>query len=624
MGLHAVGGRMGDKSSLVGAVIDEAGLAEVRLLGPIEARTRDGSRIRLGSGRQAAILAVLSLRANTSLDVETLLDAVWDAPYPARATELLHTYLCRLRRAIQPGAPRWRRGGVLSNAGGSYTLALPPNAVDVSVFEELVTQAAAERARGELSVSSGLFESALAMWRGEPLAGLPGPFLERERTRLTERWLAVRQDKLEVDLQLGRHATVVAELRALVAEYPFRERLVELLMLGLCRSGRQGDALSVYAATRARLAEELGVEPGSALQAAYLQILRAENGFDAGPAVPARVPAQLPRDSADFVGRTAELARVEQLLSTGDPGVGVLVVTGRPGVGKSALAVHIGHRVRGRFPDGQVYLDLREAGSGPAAARDTLRLLLAAIGAPPAPDPETVDEATNRYRTAVAGRKLLVVLDNAVSEQQVRPLLPGAAGCAVLISGQTPLAGLDGARHVHLESLNGADSHRLLGNLVGTGRVEAEPEAARAILAACAGLPLAIQLAAGRLTERPDWPLRHLARLLRDDALRLDVLAVADRSVRNRLADAVARLDPPLRHALRSLGHADVAVFDTGVAAAVLGVDRGRAAELVDSLVFHHLLDVVEWGPHDDVRVRFHPLVRLYAREPTAVASRAA
>jgi DNA-binding SARP family transcriptional activator len=618
------------------------GLARVGLLGPVEVVAADGDFIHVESGRQSALLAVLSLRANAPVSADALLDAVWDPPHPSGATQLLHTYVCRLRRALQPDSPRWRRDGVLSTANGSYTLSLSPEALDVNGFEQQIVQAALARARGDLPAARDLLDGALAIWRGEPLAGLPGPALDRERLRLKELWLSVTQQRLALDLRLGRHLAIVPDLQALVAQHPLQEQLVELLMLALYRSGRQSDALTVYAATRQRLADQLGIEPGNGLQRLHLRILRAEDDLlgRADPTVtpvvpdestikatpgahrtsPRRPPAQLPRDVPDFTGRTAECTDLADRLSKVDGGtwMPLAAIAGRPGVGKTALAIHVAHRLRGLFADGQVYLDLRGTDPADVDTGDALNFLLDAVGEAPTRPAKSIEERAALLRTATAGRRILFVLDNARDERQVRALLPGGPGCAVVITSRVPLAGLDGTRHVHVDSLDARDGLHLLRRIVGEARVGVDLAAATDIVAACAGLPLAIHLAAAKLIERPGLPLRHLVDLLHDPGRVLDTLTVADRAVRRSIASAVNLLTPELREAFIALSVIDAASFDLTSAAAALDSDSARAARLVDALIVRQLIDIADHRPSGEIVLRFNDLVRVFAREQAA------
>jgi DNA-binding SARP family transcriptional activator len=623
----------GDDHRAALPVSPESGLARVALLGPADVTAADGRPIRMGSGRQMALLALLSLRANAPVTAGALLEGVWDLPYREHAVQQLHTYMCRLRRVIQPDCPRWHRQGVLASANGSYMLTLAPEALDVVVFEHRISQAAAARKRGDVTGARDQLRAALATWRGEPFAGLPGPALDRERLRLTECWLSIKQELLALDVLSGGHTAAIPELRALVSEHPAQERLVGLLMLALYRSGRQSDALGVYADTRRRLAEELGIEPGGELQRLHVRILRAEPdllacseaGVEAYPPPvkgtirfpePAR-PVQLPHDIAGFAGRAAESTRLADLLAAPAAGtwMPLAAVAGRPGVGKSALALHVAHRIRASFPDGAVYLDLR--GTQPPATdpTDALELVLKAVGVPPTMLPDSLDERTALLRSVVADRKILFVLDNARAEEQVRPLLPGSPGCAVLVTSRQPLAGLDGAMHVHLDSLDDPDGLVMLRRMIGNDRADSDAGAARRIVAACEGLPLAIHIAAARLIEQPGWPLRHLADLLTDEGRRLDVLATRDRALRRSIAAAVDLLTPTQLKAFIQLSRIAAAPFDAHAAARVLRTQPAVATRLLDDLVRCQLLDVTGWDPLTGVRVRYHGLIQIYARE---------
>ncbi len=622
-------------------------LAGVAVLGPIEAWAADGRRVELGTPRQKALLAVLSLRANTPVSAEALLDAVWGPSCPASATQLVHTYMYRLRRAIQPDSPKWHRHGVLSTVDGRYTLSLPSMALDVRAFEGHVTRAAGAGAGGNVRQARDMLDEALRCWRGEPFAGLPGPLLDIERRRLQERRLSVRQDRLELELRLGRHRAIVPELQAMVCEDPLHEQLVELLMLALYRGGRQSDALRLYEQTRRLLDDELGVQPGAGLRQLHLRLLRAAEagagdgepeigqsdigqplglgslavGGAATPvlAAPVHTPAQLPRDIADFTGREAESASLAGLLAAGGGAyVPVGVIAGRPGVGKTALAVHVAHQVRAEFPDGQLYLDLHGGSVSPTSPASALEYLLRSVGLSLAELPESFQQRAALFRTWLAGQRILIVADDARDEEHVRALLPGSPGCAVLITSRTPLVGIDGARHLHLQSFDPADGLRMLRNVVGAERVDAEPAPAADIVAACAGLPLAVHIAAGKLTARPHWSLRHLAALLADESRRLDELVCADRAVRRSIALTADLLTPAQREAFMTLSLAELPTFDVAAAAAILGTTHTQAAELVDALVESHLVDVAGWSPTDEFQVRFHDLVRLYAREQAA------
>jgi DNA-binding SARP family transcriptional activator/tetratricopeptide (TPR) repeat protein len=617
-------------------------LSRVALLGSVEAYAADGARLSLGSSQQKALLTILCLRVNAPVSVDALVEAVWEAPVPSTAPQLLYTHVSRLRRQIQPESSRWQRKGVLTSADGGYVLSLLSACLDVHSFEQRLSEAYEARARGDLQKAADLMDEALSLWRGEPFTGLPGPLLRAERGRLQEQHLSVRQDRLELNLRLGRHRETIPALLGMASEYPLQERAVELLMIALYREGRQSDALGAYADLRQALDNELGVEPSRALQDLHLRILRADSalmrisdggrvnvrspdaGSASGTASPLlgalaagwATPAQLPRDIVDFTGRVDEMSGVvDWLSSAGDTGVPLVAVAGRGGVGKTTLAVHAAHRVRSMFPDGQLYVSLRGTHEDPVTSAHVLEYFLHAIGPHRAELSDSFEERMALFRTWLAGRRILIVLDDARNEEQVRPLLPGSPGCAVVVTSRTPLVGFADARHLTLDLLDESDGLEMLYRALGPRRVEAEPGPASEIVKACAGLPLAIQIAAGKLLAHPHWPLRYLSTLLRDESRRLDGLTVADRAIRSSIALTVNLLEPEQHEAFVTLALTDLPSLDVGAAAALLRTSHGRAADLIDSLVLSQLLDVVGWGPVDELRVRFHDLVRLFARE---------
>jgi DNA-binding SARP family transcriptional activator len=604
-------------------VVVSVTLSRIGLLGPVEAWASDGRRVDVGTRRQQAVLAVLALRANTPVTAESLLEAVWGSEHPASAVQLVQTYVHRLRRAIQAGGLRSGQEGSIRTVDHGYVLSLPPAAIDVVGFERLVGRAGRARASGQLAGARDLLDEALRMWRGEPFAGLPGPLLDRERQRLVERRGGVRQDLLELELRLGRHREAVAELTGMVAESPFQERLVELLMLALYRSGRRSEALALYGRTRRLLDDELGVPPGPGLRRLHLQILRSEDAPDevlsSGSPRTWPAPAQLPRDTDAFTGREEETAILLGMLSR-PAGTPVAVVYGRPGIGKTTLTVHVAHRARRAFPAGQLYLDLGGSSSSPVDPNDAVDYVLRSVGLSPAELPEAFLERAALLRTWLAGRRMLLVLDDAASAPQVRPLLPGGPGPAVLITGRRPLTDLDGIQHVRLDSLNETDGLRMLRAVLGDQRVDSDPAAARDILTACAGLPLAIRIAAGKLAEAPHWPLQQLATVLSDEDRRLDALTSPDRAVRASIARSVDLLPPRQRTAFMLLSLLDPAPLDIAGAAALLDTDQTTAAQIIDALVVSQLVDVqlvdiASHAPAGQLPIHFHDLVRLYARE---------
>jgi hypothetical protein len=380
----------------------------------------------------------------------------------------------------------------------------------------------------------------LALWRGPALAGAASEVLERTAVlRLEEGRLVALEERLEVDLGLGRHVELVGELEALVATHPDRERLRRQLMLALYRSGRQGEALTVYRNTRQMLVEELGLEPSPALQELEQAILRGDTAI--APALPAGAearhqppsppgPCLLPPDIDDFTGRQAAIAQLQQLLE-GDQATAIVIsaIAGKAGVGKTALAVRVAHRLRPRFADGQLYVNLRGAEAQALDQAEVLAGFLRALGVEGAVIAEGLEERVRQYRSRLADRRVLVVLDNAASEAQVRPLLPASPGCAVLVTSRARLSGLEAAHPLTLDVLEADQAVELLATLAGPGRVAAEPEAAATIVGLCGWLPLAVRIAGARLAGRPQWRLALLAERLADEHRRLDELATGDR-----------------------------------------------------------------------------------------------
>jgi DNA-binding SARP family transcriptional activator/tetratricopeptide (TPR) repeat protein len=594
-------------------------LGRIGALGPLVAWSTESAAIELGPLRQQAVLAAMALRANRPISTSELLSWVWGEQVPSSGEQVVHTYVYRLRRLIEPDAEHGRYRLLVRESNG-YTLRLASDQFDVTQFENTVSRADVTE---DPAVASDLLAEGLRLWRGEPLAGLPGPFLAAQRLWLAEHRLSVHLQKTDIDLRLGRAAEVLPDLVSLVDEHPLNEKIAGLLMTALARAGRQNEALAVFLKLRKRMVNELGVEPGRELQQLHSALLR---GADARP-VPAQArvlladpvgrPVQLPRDVTNFTGRAEVLRNIVALLDghARDQVVPVVAISGRPGVGKTTLAVHAAHRIRARFPDGQLYLSLRGTCTQPMAPADALDYLLRSLGVDGRNIPGSTEERSALFRSRLAERRVLVLLDNARDEQQVRPLLPGTVGSAVLVTGLRPLVALDGITTVQLDSFKVDDSVTLLRSIVGAKRVDAERDAAVRIAEFCAQLPLALHIAAGKLVARPHWSLRRLAEMLADERSRLDDLAIADRAVRSSIALSEQLLDDEHVRAFHLLSRLDLPVLDLTAAAALLDVDRRTAQRTVEVLVDHQLLDVVGADAVGDLRVRFHDLIRLYSRD---------
>jgi DNA-binding SARP family transcriptional activator/DNA polymerase III delta prime subunit len=588
---------------------------EFGLLGVLE--VRDGDRVvPVASARQRVLLACLLLRAGEAVTVDELAEAIWgDGRLPAQPRRVVQTYVTRLRKLVG--------GGLIRTRGAGYVLAVGPEATDVGRFELLVTQARVAGGRGDRQAEAGLLGQALGLWRGEPLADVPSAVLHHwVAARLGEQRLEALQRRIDAGLALGRHAELVGELRELTDAYPLREGFWAQLMVALSRCGRRADALSAFGRARERLVEELGIEPGAELQRLQRAILSGDAalGVGAGPgrAVAVVRPAQLPVDVADFVGREGLVDQLVGLLDD-ERTVPIVALSGPPGVGKTALAVHAAHRVAGQFADGQLYVDLQGATAGlrPLAPLEVLGRFLRALGVDPAGIPAGLEEASAAFRSQAAGRRLLVVADNAAGAAQLAPLLPAGPGCGVLVTSRGVLSALHGARHLHLEVLEQAEATELLRRVAGPQRLDADPRAAAELVGWCGRLPLALRIAGARLAARPAWPVRALAERLADAYGRLDELELAEIGMRasfqvsyQQLSDSPEGLDRAAAEAFGLLGLLDGPEVGVPVAARLLDAPEQAAERALERLADAHLLETPAPG-----RYRLHDLLRLYARE---------
>ncbi|SCE12199.1 DNA-binding transcriptional activator of the SARP family [Streptomyces sp. DvalAA-19] len=604
------------------------------LLGPLSVRL-NAREVHVSAPRQRVVMAALLLNANRVISVDRITEYVWDGAPPPSAAATVRTYVMRLRQSLGEHAS----ARILTRAPG-YLLELGEHESDLGQFTAHRRRAAELAERGDLEGSSAALAEALALWREEPLADIPSRTLRDVEGRyLQELRLQTMELRFDAELALLRHAEIVPELVRLVREHPLREALVGKLMLALFRSGRQSEALDLYRRTRVLLVEQLGAEPGADLREVHRHILSAHDRprtpdpqerpapaaeTAAAPAV-ATVrdrswpdPAQLPSVPLPLSARSDALARVRHFLTTGTMPAGMVataVVTGRGGVGKSALALHAAHTMRGSSVHGQLYADLGGA-ERPLTAREVLPRFLADLGVPRDEIPGEESERESLYRSLTAGRRLLVVLDNASGSAQVRPLIPGSGGSRLLVTSRRRLADLEGARTLLLGPLDEAGSLELLGSIVGTARVGGEPRAARTVVTVCAGLPLAIRIAGTRLLERPHWSIGHLARRLTDTPRLLDELCAGDAGVRPCLDAEVAGLrrsapggiDPA--EVLAALGAAGASSVSGGEVAVMFGCPEAQAEEALDSLVGANLLGAPAGG-----RYRLDALLRAYARE---------
>jgi DNA-binding SARP family transcriptional activator/tetratricopeptide (TPR) repeat protein len=612
------------------------GRVEWLLLGPLAVRV-SGVVVPVTSGKHRVVLAGLLLNAGRAVPSDELARMIWSGSPPASARPTLRNYVKLLRRAL--GAAD---GGRIVTRPGGYQIDIRPGELDVSRFETLSGSARQAARRGGWEEAAAGLREALSLWRGEPLADVPSDYLLRTVARLTELRLQALESRIDADLHLGRHGELIGELREAVVAYPFRERLQAMLMLALFRDGRQADALAAFRQARQVLVGELGAEPGAELSSLHKRILSGDTTLmssvtaghaaagvslalrlAAGDHSPGRaVPRQLPAAVRHFAGRAAELAVLEELLGEAADGRGTVVISaigGTAGIGKTTLAVHWAHQVADRFPDGQLYVNLRgfDPAGRPVTPAEAIRDFLHALGVTAGQVPPSLAGQGALFRSLLAGRRMLVVLDNAADAAQVRPLLPGAPGSLVLITSRHQLASLaaaEDARLITLDVLAVTEARELLARRLGAGRVDAEPEAAAGLVRLCAGLPLALAIVAGRAAASPAVPLAVLAAELRQAQRRLDALS-ADGTVSVRgafwwsyrdLGDEAARL-------FRLLGMHPGPDITVAAAASLAGIPPGQAAQLLAGLAAAGLLAV-----RAPDRYALHDLLRVYAAEQAA------
>jgi DNA-binding SARP family transcriptional activator/tetratricopeptide (TPR) repeat protein len=587
------------------------------LLGPVEVWA-GAERVAVGLPRMELLLAALAVDVDRVVPVDVLTDRIWGEDPPPNARRTLHSYLARLRRVVERvPAECGEPSRVLHRAGG-YQLATDPAAVDVHRAGRLVAAAYAE---ADAARRLPTLRSAAALWRGEPLGGLGGEWAERTRQRLRQRQVEVTLMWAAAEVEAGTPAAVLPVLDELAAAHPLVEAVAGAQIRALSAAGRTAEALACYATVHRRLADELGTSPGPELRAAHQAVLRNEPpagsraGSERGPALDlVPVPRQLPADVPAFAGRAEQLARLDRML-TPEQVATVVTVSGTAGVGKTALAVRWAHRVAARFGAGQLYVNLR--GFDPAgeavAPGSALGAFLDALGVAPERVPADLDARAALYRSMLAGRRMLVVLDNARDAEQVRPLLPGSASTVTVVTSRDQLTALvaAGARPVPLTSLSTVDAHALLSGRLGAARLAAEPAAAGAVVAACGGLPLALGIAAARAVLT-GFDLSAVAAELADERGRLAVLAAGDPTTRVRavLSWSYRALPAGAARLFRLLGAHPGPDVGTGAAAAVAGVDPAAARALLTELARASLVT-----EHRPGRWAMHDLLALYAAD---------
>ncbi|MET9626107.1 BTAD domain-containing putative transcriptional regulator [Lentzea sp. NPDC006480] len=560
-----------------------------------------GRVVELRSAKQRVLLAALLMKANAPVSSYELMEHLWGEEPSGSARATLQTYVMRLRQSLDDLADRqlvrtWPTG---------YSIHVDDDQLDLLTFQRLRAEA---RRAPDLETEARLLGEAAALWRGPALDQVSSLRMEQtDVQRLNEQRWEVLERRNDAELQLGRHDQIVDELRSLVAEHPLRERFWYQLMLALHRTGQQAQALDVFRRASDVLADELGIDPNAELRALHMEVL-------AGSSAPVAVqagPSWLPPAVGDFSGRADEVARLTAGLRAG----GTWTITGPGGVGKTSLAVHCAHVVRDAFPDGQLYLNLRGGEQKPVEPAAALDRLLRGLGVSGGAIPSSVDDRVDLYRDLLSDRRILVVLDNAINEAQVRPLLPGTTSGAALVTSRAALAGLEAAHVVPLDVLPSADALTLLQAAVGEARVAAEPVAAQAIVTYCGQLPLALRVAAARLVARPHWQLAKLAGRLSDERRRFDELSLGDLDVRASLALSYDGLDSSHRTAFRLLSLVDTPDFPAWMASPLLGLELDDAEDHVEALVDARLVDYAGRDALGQVRYRLHDLLRAFGRE---------
>ncbi|MCX5208889.1 NB-ARC domain-containing protein [Kitasatospora sp. NBC_00240] len=583
----------------------------ISLLGPVRAWVA-GREVGLGPAQRHAVLAALAVSPGCAVTTEELVDGLWGDRAPARPVAAVRNHVSGLRAVLEQDRSTPR---VLVSAGGGYLLRLPADAVDLAVFGRLVGEAAALRAAGDLPAAAERLAQALDLPDGEPFAGVPGVLAGRERERFAGRHLDVRQEHLDVRLALGLHRQVVDELSLLAAQFPLHEGIRALLMTALYRCGRPAEALAAFAEARRLLDAELGVEPTAPLRDLRRRIRAGDPGLATPPAPaggppPRPTPSRLPPRAEHFTGRAELVGSLAGLLTATEPAAPtVAVVAGMGGVGKSALAAEVADQVRRHFPDGQLYVNLRGARPDPADPGSVLARFLRSLGVTGSAVPERLDERAALYRSLLAGRRILLVLDDARDVAQVRPLLPGSEGCAVLVTARTRLPGLAPTRQVDLDVLEPEEAAELFARMVGRTRVDAEPAAAREVLAACCHLPLAIRIIGARTAASPDWTLHHVVRRLADRRGRLAELSTRDLAVEACFRLSYEQLSASDARAFRLLAVPETPDLSLPAAAAGLALGPSPALDVLDGLVHAGLLE----APAPD-RYGYHDLLRLFAQ----------
>jgi DNA-binding SARP family transcriptional activator len=600
---------------------------EFRILGPLEVRG-DRGPLDVAAGRQQTVLATLLLSAGRVVSRDRLLEAVYGEHPPATGRSQTQITISALRRmfADVSGA------SVIATHPHGYIIQVTEGQLDSRQFAELTAAARAARDAGQLAQAVANYRDALRLWRGPALAGIDSSIVRLAADHLDEQRILVNEDRITLELDMGRHHELVSELTELIEEFPLRERLREQLMIALYRCDRTAEALQAYQDARRVMIEEFGIEPNERLRQLEHAILVSDPHLElAGgraeiqPA-PKHAPRLLPADIADFTGRIGQVETIRRHLVTtaGDESrlaVPLVLISGRGGIGKTSIAVHAAHSIATSFPDGQLFADLHGA-SHPVSPMHVLDRFLRALGMPGSQIPDTIEERAEAYRDLLAGQKVLVVLDDAANETQVSALVPGGPTAAVIVTSRRRLAGLAGAIQVPLGVFAADSSIELLTRIAGTERVSTELTATAQIAELCGHLPLALRIAGARLSARQHWSIQRLVDRLADEAGRLDEFRYGDMTIKASISLSYEGISEQARRLFRRLAILDLSVFSEWVVAPLLDEPIDSAQDVLDELVGAQLIEAVDVGAHD--QYRFHDLILLFARERLAAEEQAA
>lgn len=594
------------------------------ILGTLEVMV-GSDRVELPGPRQQVVLAMLLLNAGRSVSMGRLEEAIYGQHPPSTSRSQLHSSVSSLRRLFAAHLG----DSVIATHPQGYIIELGDGQLDYAKFRDLIGEAREARDAHQLDEAVAHYREALRLWRGPALDGIDNQLVHEAASHLDEQRIAANEERITLELMLGRHGEVLAELAELVADFPLREQLRGQLMLALYRCSRTADALQAYQQARQTLVDELGIEPSEHLRHLHHAILTSDPSLDlpsraATPQSPrATAPCLLPADTADFTGRVKQIEEISQRLLTADDGaaqfaVPIVVITGKGGIGKTTAAVHASHCIAEYYPDGQLFADLHGTSEHPTSPMQVLERFMRALGVPGSQMPVDPDERAEAYRDLLASRKVLILLDDAASESQVLPLLPGRASASVIVTSRRRLPGLAGSVDVHLDIFEAQKSLDLLACIAGAERIHDQPRAAAEIAELCGHLPLALRIAGARLFIHPHWCLQQLVDRLADETRRLDELRYGAMGLRASITLTYEGVSERARRLFRLLGVLDLPEFSGWVSAAMLDQPFADAEDILDELVSAQLVETSGAGSDGQDKYRFHDLVRVFARERLA------